>query len=123
MKTAPMTPAEFDQALAGLAWKGTDFCDRAGLVPNTVWRWRKGLVEIPRWVREYLRAVLAVQRLHSEFVAVVRPGKASEFEEGNQAAEGSRFDAEFGAAEVDGSAGVAGSSGGASMQEHLQELR
>lgn len=72
MKTEPMTPAEFDQALAALAWKGTDFCDRAGLVPNTVWRWRKGHVEIPRWVGEYLRAMLAVQRLHSEFVAVSR---------------------------------------------------
>jgi hypothetical protein len=72
MKTEPMTPAEFDEALAALAWKGTDFCDRAGLVPNTIWRWRKGLVEIPRWVREYLRAMLAVQRLHSEFVAVSR---------------------------------------------------
>ena len=72
MKTEPMTPAEFDQALAALAWKGTDFCDRAGLVPNTVWRWRKGHVDIPRWVGEYLRAMLAVQRLHSEFVAVTR---------------------------------------------------
>jgi hypothetical protein len=72
MKTEPMTPDEFDTALAELAWKGTDFCHRAGLVPNTVWRWRKGLVEIPRWVREYLRAMLAIQRLHGEFVAGLR---------------------------------------------------
>lgn len=72
MKSEPMTPAEFDEALAALAWKGTDFCDRAGLVPNTIWRWRKGLVSIPPWVGEYLRAMLAVQRLHREFVAVSR---------------------------------------------------
>ncbi len=67
-----MTPDEFDAALAALGWKGTDFCERAGLVPNTVWRWRKGAVAIPRWVGEYLRAMLAIQRLHGEFVAPQR---------------------------------------------------
>ena len=56
-----------------LEWEGSDFCARAGLVPNTVWRWRKALAPIPPWVSEYLRAVLAVQRLHAEFVAVRRP--------------------------------------------------
>jgi hypothetical protein len=65
-----MTPQEFDDALAALAWKGTDFCHRVGLVPNTVWRWRKGAVAIPLWVGEYLRAMLAIQRLQNEFVAV-----------------------------------------------------
>lgn len=67
-----MTPEAFDAALAELAWKGTDFCDRTGLVPNTVWRWRKGMVPFPRWVSEYLRAMLAVQRLHAEFVRPLR---------------------------------------------------
>ena len=71
-----MTPDEFDAALSALQWKGLDFCDRAGLVPNTVWRWRKGVVPIPRWVDEYLRAMLALQRLHSEFVQVQRPVRA-----------------------------------------------
>ena len=71
-----MTPDEFDAALSALQWKGSDFCDRAGLVPNTVWRWRKGAVPIPRWVDEYLRAMLALQRLHTEFVQVQRPVRA-----------------------------------------------
>ena len=70
-----MTPDEFDAALSALQWKGSDFCDRAGLVPNTVWRWRKGAVPIPRWVGEYLRAMLALQRLHGEFVQVQRPAR------------------------------------------------
>jgi hypothetical protein len=77
-----MTPEAFDAALTDLGWKGTDFCRRAGLVPNTVWRWRKGLVAIPRWAGEYLRAMLALQRLHAEFVAVeagpADPGAADE---------------------------------------------
>ena len=75
MTPDPITPAQFDAALLSLGWKGTDFCDRAGLVPNTVWRWRKGTNPIPLWVGEYLRALLALQRLHGEFVAIVRPGK------------------------------------------------
>ena len=70
-----MTPAQFDAALTELKWKGTDFCARVDLVPNTVWRWRKGLAPIPAWVDEYLRAVLAIQRLHAEFVTVVPRGR------------------------------------------------
>lgn len=75
MTPDPLTPDQFDEALSALGWKGTDFCDRAGLVPNTVWRWRKGLSPMPLWVGEYLRAMLALQRLHADFVAVVRPGR------------------------------------------------
>lgn len=70
-----MTPEQFDAALAELAWRGADFCARAGLVPNTVWRWRKGLAPIPAWAGEYLRAMLAIQRLHAEFVAVLKPAR------------------------------------------------
>lgn len=70
-----MTPEAFDAALAELGWKGTEFCDRTGLVPNTVWRWRKALVPIPRWVPEYLRAVLAIRRLHAEFVNPREPAR------------------------------------------------
>ena len=77
MTPKAMTPQGFDEALSALGWKGADFCTRAGLVQNTVWRWRKGLVPIPLWAGEYLRAMLALQRLHAEFVAVSR-GPASE---------------------------------------------
>jgi hypothetical protein len=69
-----------EQARAELEWKGSDFCTRSGLVANTVWRWRKGLAPIPPWVSEYLRAVLAVQRLHAEFVAVCRPVRQADKE-------------------------------------------
>ncbi|MEY2891671.1 MAG: hypothetical protein RJA98_1579 [Pseudomonadota bacterium] len=69
MTPTALTPAQFDEALSALEWKGTDFCDRTGLVPNTVWRWRKEANPIPLWVGEYLRAMLALQRLHAEFVA------------------------------------------------------
>jgi hypothetical protein len=72
-----MTPDQFDAALSAIGWKGTDFCDRAGLVPNTVWRWRKGTTTIPLWVGEYLRALLALQRLHAEFLAPRPRGAAS----------------------------------------------
>lgn len=70
-----MTPEEFNDALTALAWKGSDFARKAGTVDNTVWRWRKGHTPIPQWVGEYLGAVLAIQRLHAQFVAVPRsPG-------------------------------------------------
>lgn len=72
-----MTPDQFDKALSELGWKGSDFCARAGLVPNTVWRWRKALAPIPEWADEYLRAMLAIQRLHVEFVAVASRGKVA----------------------------------------------
>lgn len=76
MTPQQLTPDEFDAALSALDWKGADFCDRAGLVPNTVWRWRKALSPIPLWVGEYLRAMLALQRLHAEFVVPRRSGRA-----------------------------------------------
>lgn len=69
MKAEPLTPDQFDAALHCLGWKGSDFCERAGLVPNTVWRWRKALSPIPLWVGEYLRALVAIQRLQTDFLA------------------------------------------------------
>ena len=66
----PLTPEQFDQALGALGWKAVDFTRKAGLVPNTAWRWRKGLAPIPLWVGEYLGAMLEIQRLHARFVAV-----------------------------------------------------
>lgn len=65
-----MTPEAFDQALSELGWKATDFCRKAGIVPNTAWRWRKGHAPIPVWVGEYLGAILEIQRLHARFVSV-----------------------------------------------------
>ncbi len=71
-ETRTMTAEAFEAALAELGWKGADFCRRTGLVANTVWRWRKGIGPVPQWAGEYLRAMLALQRLHAEFVAVAR---------------------------------------------------
>lgn len=65
-----MTPDQFDLALSELGWKAVDFTRKAGLVPNTAWRWRKGQTPIPAWVSEYLGAMLEIQRLHARFVAV-----------------------------------------------------
>lgn len=69
-----MTPDQFDEALVALGWKAIDFTRKAGLVPNTAWRWRKGLTPVPAWVGEYLGAMLEIQRLHVRFVAIQRPG-------------------------------------------------
>jgi len=68
-----MTPEAFDLALSELGWKASDFTRKAGIVANTAWRWRKGLVPIPEWVGEYLGAMLEIQRLHARFVAIKRP--------------------------------------------------
>lgn len=68
-----MTPDEFLQALAALGWKQSDFCRRLDLDKNTPSRWITGRTRIPRWVPEYLRAMLAIRRLHAEFVDVLAP--------------------------------------------------
>lgn len=68
-----MTPDEFDAALAELGWKAVDFTRRTELVPNTAWRWRKGITPIPAWVREYLGAMLEIKRLHDRFVVALKP--------------------------------------------------
>ena len=68
-----MTPEQFHAALDELGWKAIDFTRKAGLVPNTAWRWGKGMTPIPAWVGEYLGAMLEIQRLHARFVAIQRP--------------------------------------------------
>ena len=65
-----MTPEEFDSALNDLGWSGADFLRRVDLVPNTVWRWRKGSTPIPRWVEEYLKALLGIKALYEAQVAI-----------------------------------------------------
>ena len=64
-----MTPTEFDEALTELGWNGAEFTRRVGLVPNTVWRWRKGTTPIPAWVGEYLAALVGISRLHAALIA------------------------------------------------------
>lgn len=83
-----MTPDQFDKALDDLGWKAIDFTRKAGLVPNTAWRWRKGLTPIPAWVGEYLGAMLAIQQLHARFVAIPSPGLHPGAEEAEALADG-----------------------------------
>ena len=64
-----MTPDEFDAALGQLGWSGAEFTRRVEIVPNTIWRWRKGTTPIPRWVEEYLSALVAVKALHDSLIA------------------------------------------------------
>lgn len=77
-----MTPEQFDAGLDELGMTAADFCRRTGLVPNTAWRWRKGLTPIPGWVPEYLAALLEVkalraaidlERLHGVLQSIARP--------------------------------------------------
>ena len=70
-----MTLDEFEAALAELNWKAADFCRITGLHRNTPSRWRHDAVEPPRWVGNYLRLTLELQRLHQDFVV---PPPASE---------------------------------------------
>lgn len=69
-----MTADDFQRALSELGWKQSDFCRRLGLDKNTPSRWITGRTSMPRWVPEYLRAMLAIRRLHAEFVDAQPPG-------------------------------------------------
>lgn len=77
-----MTPEQFDAGLDELGMTAADFCRRTAMVPNTAWRWRKGLTPIPGWVPEFLgallelkllRGALDLERLHGVLAAVTRP--------------------------------------------------
>jgi hypothetical protein len=70
-----MTLEEFEAALAELGWKAADFCRITGLHRNTPSRWRSEGVEPPRWVGNYLRLTLELQRLHKEFVVPPSPSE------------------------------------------------
>jgi hypothetical protein len=63
-----MNIAQFDEMLAALGWKVSDFCRQAGLHRNTPSRWRNDGVEIPLWVSKFLGMALEVKRLHDRFV-------------------------------------------------------
>jgi len=73
-----MSPEEFQDALSSLGWKQSDFCRRLELDKNTPSRWITGRTPIPRWVREYLHAMLAIAKLHGEFVEVHREPAGAE---------------------------------------------
>jgi transcriptional regulator with XRE-family HTH domain len=63
-----MTPTEFNQALAALSWKQSDFCRKAGLDKNTPSRWVNGKTPIPAWAPAYLGAMLEIKRLHRVYI-------------------------------------------------------
>ena len=59
-----MNIEEFDEALAALGWKVSEFCRATGLHRNTPSRWRNEAVLIPEWVPKHLGLLLDVKRLH-----------------------------------------------------------
>ncbi len=63
-----MTDQEFSEALAVLGWKQSDLARRLDLDKNTPSRWANGKTPVPGWAAEYMRAMLALNRLHAEFV-------------------------------------------------------
>jgi hypothetical protein len=69
----PMTSTEFDQALAGLRWKQSDFCRKTGVDKNTPSRWSNGITPIPAWVPAYLGLLYEVQILHAKYLGPGAP--------------------------------------------------
>ena len=59
------------KALAELGWKQADLCRRIDKDKNTVSKWATH--EPPLWVSEYLGAMLAIDRIHRQFVRPLRP--------------------------------------------------
>lgn len=71
-----MTPNEFEDALAALNWKQSDFCRKAGIERNTSSRYINGKNPIPDWVPAYLGAMQDIQNLHSKYIAVLKTDEA-----------------------------------------------
>ena len=69
---AAMTIDEFDNALAAMGWKVSEFCRATGLHRNTPSRWRNDGVEIPAWVPKHLGLLLELHRLHAAYL--IPPG-------------------------------------------------
>jgi hypothetical protein len=63
-----MTSAKFDEALAGLRWKQSDFCRKAGVNKNTPSRWSSGIAPIPAWVPAYLGMLHDVKAFHAKYL-------------------------------------------------------
>ncbi len=66
-------------ALAELGWKQADLCRRIDKDKNTVSKWATN--DPPRWVSEYLGAMLAIDRLHRQFVRPMRAADLASREE------------------------------------------
>lgn len=58
-------------ALLELGWKQVDLCRRVEMSKNAVSAW--AVNGPPAWVREYLGAMLAIDRIHREFVRPQKP--------------------------------------------------
>lgn len=67
-----MSIDEFDEALALLGWRVSDFCRATGLHRNTPSRWRNDAVEIPEWVSKHLALLLELKRLHTQYLEAPR---------------------------------------------------
>ena len=67
-----MNIEEFDEALAALGWRVSEFCRATGLHRNTPSRWRNEGVEIPGWVPKHLGLLLELQRLHAAYLVPPR---------------------------------------------------
>lgn len=65
-----MTGEEMRAALVELGWKQADLCRRIDKDKNTVSKWAAH--DPPAWVAEYLGAMLALDRLHRQFVRPLR---------------------------------------------------
>ena len=65
-----MTGEEMRAALVELGWKQADLCRRIDKDKNTVSKWATH--DPPAWVAEYLGAMLAIDRLHRQFVRPLR---------------------------------------------------
>lgn len=68
-----MTADEFTGVLVELGWKQADLCRRVAVTKSTASRW--GQEGPPRWVGEYLRVMLELDRLHRLFVRPPKGGK------------------------------------------------
>ena len=57
-----MTPDDLKSHLVTLKWSQAEFARRAGVTPNTVYRWTAGLLPMPLWLTSYLDMALMVRR-------------------------------------------------------------
>ena len=74
-----MTGEEMRAALVELGWKQADLCRRIDKDKNTVSKWAAH--DPPAWVAESLGAMLALDRLHRQFVRPLRPANLASRED------------------------------------------
>jgi hypothetical protein len=66
-----MTAEEFNNALAALKWKQSDFCRFVDVNKSTASRWSQE--GPPAWAAHYLTLVLEIDDLHSRYVRPAKP--------------------------------------------------